>query len=380
MFCACSDVLCLFFLGTEARSVVIVEKGQQIHRIGIHQILRIIVIEPVEAAGPVGSFFVEGFVHQPLQGEIHYRGKIAVTWGSQLAVFLPEGDEDIAVEPRFAHNVEMWVFRQHLFAPLGHEIEISIRMRVLTDAVDTGKFYPPDTRLDEVAGYMAVALIQVRHYFGEPSICGYLALILGGVDVLHTSGFVGGGNEMGLEVKPVVRRAVPEKVIFAATMIEYHIHHYFQPLFMRVVHQAFELIVCAEASVYLIVIRDGIAVVGAVGHVILLRRVKPDSRDSQIGYIVQMFLDAFQVASMTGVLLRAIHFIFQHPSYHIIVGITVGEAVGHDEVEHVLRGKSLDVIALMRTLPKCIGHGSGLFSLLQDDVKGLRCSLREVHI
>ena len=126
--------------------------------------------------------------------------------------------------------------------------------------------------------------------------------MVGGVDVLHGGRLEGRLHVLRPEVEPVVRRAVLEQVVLAAAVVENHVHHHLQPALVRAVHELLELLVRAEAAVYLVVIRDGIAVVGAVGHVVLLRGVEPDGRHAQVGDVVQVLPDALQVAAVAGIL------------------------------------------------------------------------------
>ena len=90
--------------------------------------------------------------------------------------------------------------------------------------------------------------------------------------------------------------------------------------------------------------------------------------------------NAFQVSAMARILLRAVHLVFQHAFHYVILRVAVGKAVRHDEVEHVLGSKSLDVFALARALFQLIRDGRGLFALLQDNVEGLRRGFRQVYI
>ena len=59
-------------------------------------------------------------------------------------------------------------------------------MSVLTDTVDAGIFYPPDAALDKIACHVAVALVQVGHHLGEPSVGGDFLLILAGMYIHYT--------------------------------------------------------------------------------------------------------------------------------------------------------------------------------------------------
>ena len=149
---------------------------------------------------------------------------------------------------------------------------------------------------------------------------------------------------------------------------------------MRLVYQSFEFVVRAEAAVYLIIIRDGIAVIRAVGHVVLLGGIEPDGRHAQVGDVVQVVGYTLQVAAVSGILFVAIYLVFQHTGHYIVSRVAVGKAVGHDEVEHILGGEALDIFTTARALLQGVGDGSNLFALFQDDVKCLGGGFGEIYI
>ena len=330
-----SEILRLFIVSCEAGGVVIVEESQQAHRVGIHQILCQIIVQAVQSATPIGGFFVERLVHVVHQREVHHRLQVGVAWSSQFAVLLPEGNQYVAVQPSFAHDVEVRIFIVHFLTPVRHEVVVGIRVSVLADAVDAGIFYPPDATLDEETCHVAVALVQVRHSLCEPSVHSNLVFIFRCVDILHAGCLIRGTHVFRLEVEPVLRRLVAEKEVVAAAVVENHVHHHFQSLLVCFFHQLTELFIAAIAAVHLEIVGDGITVIRAFRHVVFLCRVQPDGGYAQIFQIVQMVLDTLQIATVTAVLFVAVHLVFQHPRHNVVVRIAVGEAVGHDEVEHV---------------------------------------------
>ena len=61
-------------------------------------------------------------------------------------------------------------------------------------------------------------------------------------------------------------------------MVENHIHDYFHPFGMCLVYKVPEFFIIPKAAVCLIIISDGITVVRAFLHVILLNRIQPYAR------------------------------------------------------------------------------------------------------
>ena len=93
-----------------------------------------------------------------------------------------------------------------------------------------------------------------------------------------------------------------------------------------------------------------------------------------------MFLYSFEVAAMTGEGVVAVHSVFQHSGDDVVGSITVGEAVGHDEVEHVARVESFYLCGIRSPLFEFVGDDCLLLVLFQADVECLRGCFRGVQI
>lgn len=63
-------------------------------------------------------------------------------------------------------------------------------------------------------------------------------------------------------------------------MVENHIHHYLQPFGVCLFYQRAKLFIASETAVCLIIIGDGIPVIGASLHVVLLNGVEPNAGDA----------------------------------------------------------------------------------------------------
>lgn len=182
------------------------------------------------------------------------------------------------------------------------------------------------------------------------------------------------------EVEPVLRRLVLEQQVLCTAVVEYHVHDHLHAPGLCLPGQFAELLVRAQPTVDLEVVRDGIAVVGPLGRVVFLNGVEPDGGDAQVSQIVQVIGNALQVSPVTGILLRAVHTLFEHAGDDVIRCRTVCETVGHDEVEHIGCIEALDVAAPSRTCLQFIGHRGFLPSLQEEDVKRLRLGLRQVDV
>ena len=168
---------------------MVIQKSQQIHGIGINQILCLIIIKFIQSASPFAGLFVKCLIHQSLQRKIHDCWQIRVQRSSQPTVFLPIRNQHITVQPGFSYNIEIRIFIQHLFTPLTHKIKIRIWMRVLSDTVDSRILNPPDTALYQVTGHMTVPLVKIGHHRCEPAVRSYFLFVCAGMNIHHTGGF-----------------------------------------------------------------------------------------------------------------------------------------------------------------------------------------------
>ena len=174
---------------------------------------------------------------------------------------------------------------------------------------------------------MAVALVEVGHRRHEPSVNGLLHVHLAGVWVEHRCQLIAGLQVFVVHlsrtvyslrflvvclilrtqpfriVEPVGRRHVHHPGMLESAVVENHVHHHLQSLFMSVGNEPAVVFVGSEPWVHLIVVCRGISVVCAlfavVGRVVLKHRSEPQCRYSQLVEIVQMLANALQVAAMT---------------------------------------------------------------------------------
>ena len=114
-------------------------------------------------------------------------------------------------------------------------------------------------------------------------------------------------------------------------MVEYHVHHDLDVLFVRLLYHRAILLVGAQPRVDEIEVGNRIAVRRSAP--VVLDGIQPYRSDSEFVNVVEMVDDALDVPSVAAVACPVDLIAVQH----VIVRIAVGETVGHDEVEHVGR-------------------------------------------
>ena len=123
--------------------------------------------------------------------------------------------------------------------------------------------------------------------------------------------------------------------MFYAAVVEDHIHYNLDATVVAFGYQLLILFVGAETRINLIVIGSSIAVVRTTGHVVFQYRSEPKGSYTQVGEVIQILLDTCKVATVAGVRIVAVYFIFGHAGNLVIIRIAVCETVGHQQVEGV---------------------------------------------
>ena len=236
----------------EAVGVVIVEESEQVHGVGIDAVLREIVVEACKSVVPIVGLLVDNTVEEIHEREVHDRAQAAVARGSQTAVLLPKAHPHVVVDPGFSHDVEPRIFQFDAFVPSGHSFEVGVGIGVLSDAVDAGLLNPPNGGLDG----------------------------LGRMGIGDTAYLVVGLHVAAVEVEPVVGRAVGIEEVVAAAVVEHEVHNHLDTVAMAVVDEGIKLFVAAKAGVDLIIVGDGIAVVGVALLIVHLHGCRPEGSDS----------------------------------------------------------------------------------------------------
>ena len=209
-------------------------------------------------------------------------------------------------------------------------------MGILADAVDAGVLDPPDTVLDQVVGDQRIVLVQVGHTAVEPAVGEEFALGRSRVRVDRRPLVVAGADEGVVEVEPVAGRQVAHPPVAAAAVVEDHVHDDLHAASVGLVDEVDVLLHGAEARIDVVVVRDGVAVVGA--GVVLLDRVEPDGGHAQVIDVVEMIYHTLDVTTVTAAGAAAVG---AGAFDGVVVRIAVCKTVRRDEVQDVIGGESL---------------------------------------
>ena len=169
-----------------------------------------------------------------------------------------------------------------------------------------------------------------------------------------------------------------------AAVVEDHIHHHLQSLLVAVVNQLTVFLVGAEAGIYAVVVGAGIAVIGApgvhlVGRVVLEDGREPQGGNTQLGEVVEVLLQAFQVATVTQRRCIAVFLVGAHTLQLRVVTGRLCKAVGHQQVEHVADVEAATLLTLHLASLQLVGHLQGL-AFLALELEGHRAGLCVLHV
>ncbi|MPM95738.1 hypothetical protein SDC9_142893 [bioreactor metagenome] len=166
--------------------------------------------------------------------------------------------------------------------------------------------------------------------------------------------------------------------MIAPAVIENHIHHHFHSFVVCIADELGVLIVGTEPRVNLVVIGSGVTVVRSAFHIVFQHRIEPDSGDAQIRQIIQSVGNTFQVASVTGVGVVAVHLIRHPHGDMVVVGIAVGKPVGHNQVQHVRRIETFHLPSFGIAWFQFVVVRYFLLSVRKNNIKLLRSALRNI--
>ena len=324
----------------ETAEVVVVQEDQDVIRIGVEPIVRQGNVDVEEASrGAVGGVvrIREGVRGEEDQVEVHHGLQVGVPFLVQDGTLLPPGREAGTDRiPGLAGDVEVRIFLHRFLAPAGAEEGVHIRMGILADTVDAGVLDPPDTVLDQVVGDQRIVLVQVGHTAVEPAVGEEFALGRSRVRIDRRPLVVAGADEGVVEIEPVAGRQVAHPPVAAAAVVEDHVHDDLHAAGVGLVNEVDVLLHGAEARIDVIVVRDGVAVVGA--GVVLLDRVEPDGRHAQVVDVVEMVHDTLDVTAVTAAGAAAVG---AGAFDGVVVRVAICETVRGDEVQDVIGGETL---------------------------------------
>ena len=139
-------------------------------------------------------------------------------------------------------------------------------------------------------------------------------------------------------VDPGLGREVLHPPVGGAAMVRHHIHQHFQPLAVGLVHERAVEFVGAVAGIDAVIVGTGVAVVGIGLLVVEEQRRRPDGRGAQAGNVVEVVDDALDVAAVGAAEILRRRF-FGRFLHRVVLLVAVGEAVGHQQVDHVGRAE-----------------------------------------
>ena len=258
----------------------------------------------------------------------------------------------VAVE-HFAHDLESGVARVDGRRPIAPEPSRHIRHGVLADAVDAGAADPPERVLNQVARHLGIVLVQIRQNAGEPAI--ERAALRGrrSVRIDQRPGAPGVRKVLRLgAVEPGRRRRILDPGVIRAGVVRHLVLNHLDAERVGAVHQLAEIVERSE------VLLDGVEIDRAVAVVIgdrlvvvllalvqmvdvVVDRREPDGGHAEIFQIGEVLDDPAEIAAVIVAGLRAI--VHAARDGRVVVGrVAVGEAVGHQEVDHVVGREALE--------------------------------------
>ena len=178
---------------------------------------------------------------------------------------------------------------------------------------------------------MRVALVEVGHILHKPAIYRLVEVVPAHVGVVDCrEAEVGHHIAVGV-IEPRALGQVAEPWVSASAVVENHVHYHLHAALVSLGDEIDIILVCAKSGIYAIIVGSGISVVGTTGHIVFEYRVEPYCSHSERVDISEVVGNTFQVAAMTSVRLVAVDFHrVVHRGNHIVCGVAIGKAVGHD--------------------------------------------------
>ena len=332
----------------EARHVVQAEEGHELRRIGVQ-------VVAAERARHLAQLLplTEGAPQREEQREVEERVDPGVDAVEARSTSLEERHQRrVAVEelPHHAQPRVLALDRRHPGAP---EAPVDVGQRVLADSVEAAHAHPPERVLDDVAGCLLVVLVEVGQHVDEPACECRLLGLLGGVRVGERPDLPGVGEVLLLgPVEPGRRRRVLEPVVVGPRVVGHLVLDQLEAARVGGVDQLAQLGHVPEALV------DGVEVLGVVAVVarhrlavrdflevepvgVVVDRVEPDRGDAQVLQVREPVDHPLQVAAVKAAGLGAVEQV-RRARARVVGGIAVREAVGHDQVDHVVGREPLE--------------------------------------
>ena len=273
---------------------------------------------------------------------------------SRLAALEERNETGIFIE-HLAHHAEVRVFvldRRHPVAP---EVARNIGQRVLADAIHSGGRNPPQRVLDDVARHFRIVLVEIGQDVDEPAVERASREGRRGVRVHQGPGLPGVGQMfLRRSVEPGGRGGIVHPRMIGTGVVRDLVQNDLDAERVRRFHELSEIGQVAQVLVdavevdgaVAVVVGDGLAVVFfllvQVIHVVV-DRIDPEGGDAQILEIRQMLDTPCKIAAVIIAGLAAVEQTVRNR--RIVVGrVAIGEAIGHDQVDHIVGGKTLETV------------------------------------
>ncbi len=192
---------------------------------------------------------------------------------------------------------------------------------------------------------MGIPLVEIGHGRDEPSVDRMVKVIVGDVRIVD-----GGKTEVCEDIPfrmvvPVLGRHIGHPGMGGSGMVEDHVHYHLHVAVVRFAYKSAPVVVGAEARIDAVIVGCGITVIGAVRHIVLEDRTEPDGGHSERVEVSQMALHTEHIATVTRI---GIATVVRRLVAETLLTLRVarfrqppGEAVGHEQIQHIFRRKTL---------------------------------------
>ena len=334
--------------------VVVGSKDHHVREVVVGEVVREGIVDARHAFAPAGLILAHGVDEGIAQREVHDGGQMAVKAVLIGCATLPVGQLRHALCPALAHDVQARVLVHDGLteARAGHLLVVGIG--VDADAVEAAPLHPPDGELLEVLQHEGVIEVHVGHRGGKPAALLIVEVLRGGVWV-HVRGEADvGAGVLGELMYPVVEGEVLHPPVGSAAVVGHEVSDNLDAEGMATADILAIEVVGAVAGVDVVVVGAGVTVETGVALVVECEGRTPDGSDTEVAEIVEMVDDALDVAAMTAEGILTVGAL-DGGGGGIVCGVAVGEAVGHDEIDHVGRGETLALSRAFNTLVKGVG-------------------------
>ena len=157
---------------------MVFDKCQYGSRVGVEEVVYEAIVHAIQTFEPCFGLLVLGSVDFIEEAEVHDGFQVTVLRGREFGIHLPPGCISRFGNPGFAYGVVVGVFFVQLFHPVAHGVIVGIRISVHADTVDIGILNPPEAILYQVAIYVRVLLIKVRHSGNKPTVVHLVEIVL----------------------------------------------------------------------------------------------------------------------------------------------------------------------------------------------------------